>query len=419
MTIELVFPTLPPAIDGIGDYTVRLAQALQQTSLGAFAAGDSPAVRVRTGLSPTDASDVDVVGGYNFSSFASLRRLIDDVCASNADWMVLQYNPFSYGQWGLNLILPAAMWALRRKPNAPRLAVMVHEPFVPAMNWRFALMGTWQRAQFYALGLLADHLFFSIAPWADRFAPWFPSTPLNHLPVGSNMPRVPADPPAIRKGYGIAPETFVMGVFGSAHPSRLLSFVREAVAETRRALPPGQPVCVLYVGIAGEAVRHALDGAAPLVDAGRLDAPDVSRAFAAMDVYCAPFRKGVSTRRGSFMTGLQHGVATLSTQGIHTDACLQHENGRSLVLALDDDPAAYAARAAELAVHPEHRHNIAQAGRHFFEAHFEWSQIARRMVSLLSVHTESQVDARAVLEAAGTPAFPSDRLVSSQSPTSF
>ena len=30
-------------------------------------------------------------------------------------------------------------------------------------------MTTWQRAQFWALGALADHVFFSIDPWVQKY----------------------------------------------------------------------------------------------------------------------------------------------------------------------------------------------------------------------------------------------------------
>jgi glycosyltransferase involved in cell wall biosynthesis len=322
---------------------------------------------------------VDVITGYDYTSRAGLQKVVRDVVESRSDWVVLQYNPFSYGRWGLNLALAPALSKMREHRNAPRLAVMVHEPFVPIMHWRFALMSIWQRPQFRALGRAADQLFFSISPWADQFASWFPNTPVHHLPVGSNMPAVGADGGAVRAAYGIDPDAFVIGVFGSAHPSRLLSFVGAAVHAVARI----RPVHVLYVGGAGPAIAEAVGTDVPMTDAGKLDPSDVSRTFAAMDLYLAPFRKGVSTRRGSFMTGLQHGVASISTHGIHTDAMLREVDGHAVALAPDDAPNAYAIRARDLAEDDTRRRALGVAGQDLFESAFTWERIAERITSHL------------------------------------
>ena len=125
---------------------------------------------------------------------------------------------------------------------------MVHEPFVPVESWSTAVMTTWQRAQLWMLGQSADLLFFSIAPWAERFRRWFPETPVHHLPVSSNVPRTSTSRQAAREEIGLAADDFVIGVFGSAHPSRLLHFIRAAVARIRADV---RDVRVLYIGGAG------------------------------------------------------------------------------------------------------------------------------------------------------------------------
>jgi len=107
------------------------------------------------------------------------------------DWLLLQYNPFSYGRWGLNLDLPLVIRDIKRRQPFIRIALMGHEPFVPISNWRSAIMTTWQRWQLWMLGRSADVVFFSIQPWARKFQTWWPNKPVLHLPVGSNIPRLP------------------------------------------------------------------------------------------------------------------------------------------------------------------------------------------------------------------------------------
>ena len=378
MKIHLVFPTLPPALDGIGDYTARLAAELQARK---------HEVKILTAM-PTSCATTEVKTerAFEVEPPQATWPLWNAVRRDPPDWLVVQYNPFSYGRWGFNPFLPLVLRRLKRQHPLLRLAVMVHEPFVPVEDWRTALMTTWQRGQLWALGCAADLVFFSIAPWAERFRPWFPGTPVHHLPVSSNVPRTSVSKQAMRRELGLAPDEFVVGVFGSAHPSRLMHFIRAAVERVQADVGA---LRVLYVGAAGKRVREAL-GDVPMIDTGALPAADVSRHFAAMDLYLAPFRKGVSTRRGSFLVGLQHGVATISTHGIHTDKVLLEQNGAAFLLSSDANPDDYARLAATLARDEQRRSDIGKAGQAFFEDSFSWPRL-----------TESLLDA---LKASSTPA---------------
>ena len=48
-----------------------------------------------------------------------------------------------------------------------------------------------------------------------------------------------------------------------------------------------------------------------------------------MDLHLAPYSDGVSTRRGAFLAGLQHGVSSVTTIGKHTDSLLKAEANRA------------------------------------------------------------------------------------------
>lgn len=372
MTIDLIFPAHPPALDGIGDYTARLAETL---------AVDHTVRFLTAHPEPEALPGVNSVQAFALTPRRRTFEIVDAVAAHQPDAVVLQYNPFSYGRWGLNLHLPFAFRRIKNRCPATRLALMVHEPFVPLDNLRFAVMTVWQRLQLWMLGRTADVAAFSIMPWARRFRRWFPSTHVLHLPVGSNMPNAGLSYADARARLGIDDATFVIGVFGSAHASRLLPFIRRAAAAVRARRSDVQ---LLYVGPDGDAVGRAMGGAAPLMDAGALPPDAVSRHLAACDLYLAPFRKGVSTRRGSFMVGLQHGLPTVSTHGSQTDPMLRRAHGQCVLLAPDDDREAFARHAVRLATSEAERDRIAQAGAAFFRTHFAWEQIARRLVDALA-----------------------------------
>lgn len=371
MKLDLVFPKLPPSFDGIGDYTSHLARALAEKHHD---------VRIWTAqANSTPIPGVRIERAFSLSSRRAVSTLASSVAADPPDWLVLQYNPFSYGRWGLNLSLIATFREIRRRCPKTQIALMVHEPFVPIESWRFALFTTWQRWQLWRLGRIADLVFFSIAPWVERFQSWFPNTPLALLPVGSNMPLLDSNRTSTRTALDISDDTLVFGIFGSAHESRDLSLTRAALQSLQNA---GLDVCILYVGTSGTTVRSAVGGD-QFIDAGPLPADDVSHHLSAMDVYLAPFRDGVSTRRGSFMAGLQHGIPTVTTTGPDTGPTLRSAAGTHFLASPRGDTAAFTRLVRRLATNETLRHQIGTAGATFYAETYDWPHIREQMTSAL------------------------------------
>ncbi|HET6566629.1 MAG TPA: glycosyltransferase family 4 protein [Rhodothermales bacterium] len=389
-SIHLVFPVLPPSLDGIGDYTAQLAETLSKRCQ----------VKVLTGEGAFDPiRGVEVEQAFSIQKPSYVCSLSDAVRRDAPDWLVLQYNPFSYGKRGFSPYLPLVLRRVRRDCPLTRIAVMVHEPFVPAVDWRSTAMTSWQRWQLWTLGRGADAIFFSIEPWVRAFERWFGGTPVFHLPVGSNMPRVPLRRGAARARLGLSEDALIVGVFGSAHPSRLLSFIKAATQALREG---GRTFQVLYVGACGATLREAL-GAVPIIDAGPLPPEEVSSCFTAMDLYLAPFRKGVSSRRGSFMVGLQHGVPTISTYGVQTDDMLRLQDGRAFCLVRDDDPSAFGACVLQFARDKQSRVQMGRVGRRFFETAFSWERISDTLLTVLGrFEAGFSVDGTALANAAAT-----------------
>lgn len=386
MKLDLLFPTLPPALDGIGDYTARLAAALAARGvdvriLTAAAAPDPiPGVRIERAFAfpPPDPLS-GIVLDRALPPVRAVRAVENAVRRDPPDWLVVQFQQFAYGRYGFNPWLPLVVRRMRRTVPGLRVAVMMHEDFVPVTGWKFAIMTTWQRAQFWALGRAADVVFFSIEPWAERYARWFGAKPVVHLPVGSNIPRAAVSRADARAQLGLADDTFVAGVFGTLGAPRRLPLIRKALDALRERDPR---LAVVYVGPHGEAFRAGIGGH-PFHDAGALPAPDVAAHLAAMDLHLAPFIDGVSTRRGSFLAGLQQGTATLGTSGELTDPMLARAAPEAFALTPNGDDDAFVAAALNLHAQPERRARMGAAGEAFFERHFAWSVIADRLVTHL------------------------------------
>jgi glycosyltransferase involved in cell wall biosynthesis len=387
MILHLLYPVLPPVVDGIGDYTCRLAMTL----------ADRVGVTIWTDRGEyAPIEGVTVKPAYAIDRPRHFRSLAPTVLAAPPDWLVIQYNPFSYGRRGYNPTLPAVVRQIRRAAPGVRVGLMVHEPYVPFSDWRSLILGSWHRWQLNALMAVSDVVFFSISPWAEAFRARHPHKRIEHLPVGSNIPNIYAPRDIARQALGIEDDVLVAGVFGSAHPSRLIGYVKQAI----EALAARRRIHVLSIGTAGERLRRELDASVPIRDTGVLPASAVSAHFAAMDVYLTPFRKGVSTRRGSFMVGLQHGIATVSTHGEHTDVLLNEQAGRAFLLTSETDARAYVDGTVALADDPERRRQMAVAGQIFFDRHLAWERIASRFLDVLQEEAPRPVSPRILSETA-------------------
>jgi glycosyltransferase involved in cell wall biosynthesis len=365
MRIDLVFPVLPPTLDGIGDHTARLAAALSRHDC---------TVRILTAQkSWTAIPGVKVESVFGIAPRRNVSALRASVAADPPDLLVLQFEQFSYGRWGLNPFLPWTLKKIRRLLPRTRVGLMAHEDYIVPSDVRTAIMSVWQRAQLLALGRLSDLILFSIEQWVSTYRSWFPDTPVQHLPVGSNIPLCPMNRGEMRRTYGIGTDDFVVGLFGSMHPSRQFTPVRRALRRLREHISSTR---ILYIGKHGDKVRARIGGDIPFQDAGPLPAADVSRCFSIMDLYLVPFRNGTSTRRGSFLTALQHGVPTVSTLGDETDRVLRNENDRGCVLIPWKDVEGFAEAAVQLASDDGRRREMGERARDVYRLHFDWDQLA-------------------------------------------
>ena len=124
-------------------------------------------------------------------------------------------------------------------------------------------------------------------------------------------------------------------------------------------------------------------GGLRVIDAGRLPAEEVSRHFRAMDMHLAPFMDGVSTRRGSFMTGIQHGIATATTVGSQTDQILKEEVGNGMLASAEEDKKLYASQVLHLYQNRQAAHTLGRAGRDFYLVTCDWAAVAQKLVGHL------------------------------------
>ncbi len=364
MKIALLSGAYPPSVDGIGDHTRLLAKELAtQHEVTVFTACQSSCTR---------DEGISMQGVFNPLKPLSIRHLSGK--AHSPDRLIVQYNPFSFGPRGFNPWLPLTLSGLRK--HCP-VSVMFHEIYVPAESPTQRIMRLWQIPQFAALCRVADSLFTSCTRWmpAIRRASGRDALP---LPVGSNVTRSALSRREARERLSIGEETLVLGVFGSAHPSRLRDWI---CTVSNRVHCSGRKLLVLSIGADGVNLHEALNPAIPFLDCGLLGAEEVGDRLMAVDLFLAPFVDGLSTRRGSVAAALQHGIPVASTSSQWTDPLLLGQEERLLFLSpVGDGATAFSTLTEEICRHlpfPEARH---AAMTEFYSNHFDWPVISRRLL---------------------------------------
>jgi len=365
MKIHMIVAALPPELDGIGDYTVKLSKELAQYA---------GVTILTTCPNPDPIPGIDIQTVFSVDDPGSVAVIEDRVVSEKPDWVVLQYCPFSYGRWGLNLQLPEVFHRIKRRLPTTNFAVMVHEPFVPIESCKLAVMTTWQRWQLRRLGSASNLILFSIQPWADRFRGWFPGKHIMHLPVGSNIDQSVISKEEARRRLNIPPQACVLGIFGWMHDSRMMSRVEKA------AKTVGKNAIVLYIGPNPDAASASLSSIDYIAE-GPFPPEEISRRFAAMDISLSAFNDGISTRRGSFMCALAHGIPTVGTRGCNTDQILLKNDGSSFLLAETMDEGEFCAHVARLDKDKSLWKHLSKNSKQLYLDHFSWPVLGRKLLS--------------------------------------
>ena len=328
-------------VDAIDEYSARLAGALGDAGL--------PVRYVSTG-----SSDALAVAG-------------------EPDWILLQYNPFSYGRWGVAPGLIRDAIALRRRTGA-LLAISIHEPWGQVRDWRSAVMTAYQHAQLRMLLQIADTVIVATEAYARAIR-----RPAIHIPVGSNVTPLPVTSKQARLRLGLD-ERLVMTLFGTGHPSRALDHAEAAIA----AVSQQRGAAALTVQNLGfGSPRLALPTGVQVVAPGRLAADELSLRLHASDVLLLPFTDGVSSRRTTLMAGLAHGVPIAGLRGTSTDRIfLERED--ALTLTPSGDPQRFSRVVAAVCADERGRRALGEAGRALYRDEFDWPVIARRVRAALA-----------------------------------
>jgi glycosyltransferase involved in cell wall biosynthesis len=285
----------PPDMGGVGDYTARSRNALEQ-------AGWLTAVASR-----------QQVRRWNAGALVWLLRHLP-----RRGIVHIQYQAAAFDLLGDICLLPVLV---RRFRPSLCTATTFHDARVPYL---FPHAGGLRSAAVQVLARTSDAVI--AADQRDLRVLGGPSPRHYHIPIGAN---VECEPPpgysreAFRSKLGLAAQDLAVVYFGTFNTSKGVDLLLDAFERILAAQPKAR--LLLLGGAAGASdPTDRLSAAhvqsrisrlgATLVRSGWLEPRHVSAYLLASDVALLPYVDGASARRGSLLACAAHGVPIVSTQ---------------------------------------------------------------------------------------------------------
>ncbi len=380
-SVHLITGEFPPQFGGVSDYTRSVARELAARRLRVHVwCPSAPHARIED---PPGVIVHRTAGTWRRDDFARLDRELDATPAPRR--LIVQWVPHAFGRRSLNVGFCA--WIRRRGLAGDRIDLMVHEAC-----FAFGEGGVKQniaavvhRVMLALLLSRAQRVWISIPAWGGRLRPYTfgRDVRFDWLPVPSNVPVVgnAQAVSALRTSIGAGSAgTLVVGHFGTydTRARRALSSLIPAL------LGRNGNVTMLLIGRNSDEFRAAVAATHPtLTDrihaTGTIDGGELSTALQACDVAVQPYRDGASSRRGTLMATLAHGLAVVTTAG-HLSEPLWRESGAVCVVPAEDDAAMLHATDALCADRTE-RYRLGLAGRTLYSTRFA---LATTIEALLS-----------------------------------
>ncbi|MBI4221024.1 MAG: glycosyltransferase family 4 protein [Chloroflexi bacterium] len=351
----------------MGDYTWRLAEELSgaHDTFILTSAGQTPL--------PMRARVIADVPGWGVRGMFTLWR---HVAALQPTWVAIEFVPFLYARRGINFAVPA--FALWLRARGFRVFLQVHEPFVALDTPKHMVLGVLQRAMLCLLLAASRKVAVTTLVWCDmlrRLIPWRRDD-VFWLPSGSNVPRVDVsdrERQALRGKLGLGDDDVLLAVISPFGAGKLPELVWRA---WKRAASRTGCTRLLVIGVERDQALR-LDRSAPggdrVVYAGYVNVEEVSRLLTCADVFVCPYVDGVSARRTSVISAMEHGLPVVTTRGHLTDPGVF--DASPLVLTDVGDGEGFCAEVEALATVPARRRAVGEATRAFFEERFAWPHL--------------------------------------------
>ena len=368
--VLIISRMFPPMRGGLPDHTDRLAAVMSATHEVTVLTS----VGVETGRGFRVRAEVG-----NWKDGRELEKRVG--AAAGGGPVLWQYVPHMYGRGGVNLVVPGVMGRLARA--GVRQVVIAHEIRAPYSWWPHrSVYALAHRLMWRKLRKSAAAIGISTASWLERIQEaegggdryFLAPSPANVEVVALGEGRREA----WRGARGWEGAVCVMGFFGSVGTGKQFDWVLEAWREARRR-EPGTGLVVIGGKPEPELTEDERRWFCAL---GYVESAGVSEAIQALDLLVLPFEDGVSERRSSFMVGLAHGVAVVTTVGEGTGRDLK-AGGFFRGVAVGDGRVGFAKAAADLVMDRSGRTALGARAEAQYRRVYDWPCLARTLAMRL------------------------------------
>jgi glycosyltransferase involved in cell wall biosynthesis len=373
---HLVTGEFPPAPGGVSDYTWIVAARLA-------AEGDLVHVWCPDAAGPVvDPAGVHVHRTAGNWTGLDLRLIDNQLDAMPAPrHLLVQWVPHAFGRRSMNVGF--CRWVRRRVRAGDVVDLMVHEPFLGFREgaFRLDLIACVHRVMAALLLGVARRVWVSIPAWAEQLRPWAigSAPPFCWLPVPSNL--AVSDDAGLLSRVRATLRTGSDLMIGhlSTYDVHARQVLQELVPQLIRDVPASS---VLLLGRGSDLVAADLRARHPALKdrvsgVGALEADALSAHLQACDLMVQPYVDGASTRRGTLMASLAHGVPVVTTVGRLSEPFWSSAAAVSAVPAGDVEGMVQATVA--LAADAGRRQRQSVAARELYAARFDVAHVTKAL----------------------------------------
>lgn len=325
LRVGLVCGQFDPVQDGVADYTRLLAGQLRAAGLETL---------ICTGNAYAHSADETAVGVTDRWTVGGVIRGAREMARLRLDLVHVQFAPSAFGFSRAVGLLSALL------PRRTPVLATLHEYGVWATAGRTARLrsAAWSAMERrgYAdretllLSARADQLLVTAPEHQLVLNARCPAREAAYVPIAPNIQVADFDGEqpraAVRRALGLPAEALLAVFFGFLHPEKGLERLIEALAQVRSQHPR------LRLVLAGGERSHSVNTAAAaalrreledlarrrgvqdaVIFTGYLPAREISRLLQAADAAVFPFNAGVTSKSGSLLAALAHGVPTIAT----------------------------------------------------------------------------------------------------------
>jgi glycosyltransferase involved in cell wall biosynthesis len=311
LPLHIITSEYPPTMGGVSEHSRIVAQA---------AAAEGHDVHVWTAAKGVELPGIHVRPTLDDFSPAALRytgEALDEWTPPRR--LVVQWVPHGYGRKGLNVAF--SRWIRRRALAGDDIDLIVHEPYMDFFggSWLQPPAAAVQRFMTRTVVRCADRVWLTIPGWEPRL-----SSARRRVQSAPQMLPVPGTIPPVRNAPAVAAlrrillqgRSRLIGYFGSggAYP---LDVLRTAIGELVDSETDAAFICIgRGSDVLADQLRWSVDDSRlPLCGTGALALDQVSLHLQACDALLQPYPDGVSGRRTTTVSALEHGIPVATTIG--------------------------------------------------------------------------------------------------------